>query len=167
MGAHQSSLSIREERHAKLRRGSLSLTNLFLRSIATLGILYGALTLLLITAVEAGYLDAFSAVLVGVGTSLLQFVLAPWVLDLSLRFFYSLSWVEKESLPEHLAQFTQRICDEHHISFPSFGIINDGAPQAFTYGHHPSNARIVISRGLLELLSPDEAEAVVAGTWLL
>ena len=46
--------------------------------------------------------------------------------------------------------------------FPSFGIIDDGAPQAFTYGHRPNNARIVISRGLLEILDEDEAEAVVA-----
>jgi Zn-dependent protease with chaperone function len=162
MGAHQSSLSAREERHAKLRGGSLSLANLFLRSLVTLGILYGALTLLLIITVEAGYLDALSALIVGIGTCLFQFVFGPWILDLSLRFFYALSWVEKESLPEHLAQFTQRICDDHGISFPSFGIINDGAPQAFTYGHHPSNARIVISRGLLELLSPEESEAVIA-----
>jgi heat shock protein HtpX len=42
------------------------------------------------------------------------------------------------------------------------GIIHDGAPNAFTYGHHPSNARIVITRGLLDLLDEDEVEAVVA-----
>jgi Zn-dependent protease with chaperone function len=45
---------------------------------------------------------------------------------------------------------------------PRFGIIDDGAPQAFTYGHTPNNARIVISRGTLELLDPREVEAVVA-----
>ncbi|MCH7555253.1 MAG: M48 family metalloprotease, partial [Proteobacteria bacterium] len=41
-------------------------------------------------------------------------------------------------------------------------MIDDGAPQAFTYGHTPNNARIVLSRGIFELLEPEEAEAVVA-----
>jgi Zn-dependent protease with chaperone function len=149
-------------RHAELRLGTRSLTNLFLRSMITLGILYGALTLLLISAVEAGLLSAFSALIVGILSSVFHFIVGPWILDLSLRFLYSLTWVEKSALPEHLATFVQRVCDDKGISFPSFGIINDGAPQAFTYGHFPSNARIVVSRGLLDLLSPEEREAVVA-----
>jgi hypothetical protein len=45
---------------------------------------------------------------------------------------------------------------------PSFGIIDDGGPQAFTYGRAPNDARVVISRGVLELLDPAEVEAVVA-----
>ena len=48
------------------------------------------------------------------------------------------------------------------MRFPWVGIIRDGAPQAFTYGHHPGNARVVISRGLMELLTDEEVEAVVA-----
>src|SRR5205807_3933547 len=62
----------------------------------------------------------------------------------------------------HLEKFVRRVCAEHRMRFPWFGIIDDGAPQAFTYGHHPSNARVVISRGLFELLTPEEVEAVVA-----
>jgi Zn-dependent protease with chaperone function len=42
------------------------------------------------------------------------------------------------------------------------GVIDDGAPNAFTYGHTPNNARIVITRGLFELLEERELEAVVA-----
>src|SRR6202035_3263458 len=64
--------------------------------------------------------------------------------------------------PEHLESFVRRVCDDNHMRFPSFGIIDDGAPQAFTYGHHPSNARVVISRGTMNLLAPEELEAVVA-----
>src|SRR6185436_6650498 len=69
---------------------------------------------------------------------------------------------EPDQLPQHLEDFVQRVCGENRMKFPWFGIIEDGAPQAFTYGHHPSNARVVISRGLMELLSPEELEAVVA-----
>lgn len=158
----KSALNPSRVRHAQLRRGSRSLADLFLRSIITLGILYGVLTLLLITAVEAGILNASSALVVGIFSAAIHFIVGPWILDLSLRFLYSLTWVEKSALPEHLATFVQGVCDDKRIAFPSFGIINDGAPQAFTYGHFPSNARVVVSRGLLELLSPEEREAVVA-----
>lgn len=48
------------------------------------------------------------------------------------------------------------------MRFPYFCVIDDGAPQAFTYGHSPRNARIVISKGTMTLLTPDELEAVVA-----
>ena len=45
---------------------------------------------------------------------------------------------------------------------PWFGLIHDGAPNAFTYGHHPNNMRIVITQGILDLLEPAEVEGVVA-----
>ena len=48
------------------------------------------------------------------------------------------------------------------MKVPSFGLIHDGAPNAFTYGHHPSNMRIVITQGILDLLEPEEVEGVVA-----
>ena len=35
------------------------------------------------------------------------------------------------------------------------------APNAFTYGHTPNNARIVITKGLFELLDDDELNSVV------
>ena len=47
------------------------------------------------------------------------------------------------------------------MNFPSVALIHDGAPTAFTYGHHPNNARVAISRGLIDLLAADELEAVV------
>ncbi len=149
-------------RHQALAGGLRPLPNLFVRSVSLLVLLYGILTLLLITAVECGFLSALSALLGGVIAVLVQFVFGPWILDLSLRFLYRIEWVNPNSLPAHVRAITQRICDEHKIQFPSFGIIDDGAPQAFTYGHYPSNARIVVSRGIFELLTPDEVDAVVA-----
>jgi Zn-dependent protease with chaperone function len=45
---------------------------------------------------------------------------------------------------------------------PRFGLIHDGAPNAFTYGHHPNNMRIVFTQGILDLLEPAEVEGVIA-----
>lgn len=150
------------KRHRELAAGARVLPNLLVRSLMMLGILYGSLTLLLITAVECGIVSATGGILFGLTFVVFQFIFAPWILDLTLRFLYTARWVQKSELPEHLQAFVQRVCDEENIRFPSFAIIDDGAPQAYTYGHYPNNARIVISRGTLSLLSADESEAVVA-----
>lgn len=140
----------------------LSLPNLFLRSFWTIGGLYAAMTLLLITAVEFADLHADVAVAIGVGVAILQFLISPWIMDLTLRFLYRIEWVTPDELPPHLRDFVARLCRDLGMRHPEFGIIDDGAPNAFTYGHHPGNARIVITRGILDLLEPNEVEAVVA-----
>ncbi len=142
--------------------GMLALPNLFLRSFLLLVLLYGMVGLVLITLVEFGQLNATVALVLGLVIVALQFLLGPWIMDLTLNWFYRFSWVKPDQLPEHLREFVQRVCDENKMKFPSFGIIHDGAPQAFTYGHHPGNARVVLSEGIFNLLEPAEVEAVVA-----
>ncbi len=149
------------DRHRRLAAGALALPNLFLRSAVTLTVLYGMLGAVLIAIVYAGYLTPTLAVGLGVGVIVLQFVFGPWIMDFVLRWVRSLEWVGPDRLPPHLREFVQRVCDEHGMRFPSFGLIHDGAPEAFTYGHHPGNARVVISTGLMNLLTPAELEAVV------
>jgi Zn-dependent protease with chaperone function/Zn-finger nucleic acid-binding protein len=149
-------------RPAPSRPGLLPLPNLFLRSTVTLAGLYALLGAILIAAVEFAGLDVGVAVGVGVSIVVVQFLIGPFLMDLSLRWLYRMHWVSSAELPEHLRRFVARVCGEKGMKFPRFGIIDDGAPQAFTYGHTPNNARLVISRGILELLEPEEAEAVVA-----
>ncbi|MFM7151458.1 MAG: M48 family metalloprotease, partial [Gemmataceae bacterium] len=151
-----------EFRHQALASGLAALPNLFVRSAFTLTFLYGILSLVLITIVQLGYLTPNLALLIGVGFALVQFAIGPWIMDLMLRWLYTMKWVEPQELPSHLQGFVAKVCERHRMRFPSFGVIDDGAPQAFTYGHHPSNARVVISRGLMEILTPDELEGVVA-----
>lgn len=144
------------------RPGLLPLPSLFLRSAMTLVGLYALLGAVLIAAVEFGGVDLEWAVGLGIGILLLQFLLGPFFMDLSLKWMYQLSWVSPAELPPHLTKFVQKVCGDKGIEFPRFGVIDDGAPQAFTYGVTPNNARVVISRGILELLEPQEVEAVVA-----
>jgi Zn-dependent protease with chaperone function/Zn-finger nucleic acid-binding protein len=155
----------REKARERLRdvaAGLLALPNLFLRSVFLLAMLWGILTLVLITLVEFANLDPLLALVIGVGVAAVQFALGPWIMDMSLSWVYSFRWVYPHQLPEYLRQFVERVCAEHKMKFPRFGILRDGAPQAFTYGHHPGNARVVISEGILQLLEPEEVEAVVA-----
>ncbi len=156
----------RDERaHDRLRdlsSGMLPLPNLFLRSASVVILLYGLLGLVLITLAQLHILPASVAVGIGVGIILLQFVLGPWLMDLALRWIYKFSWVSVDQLPGHLRDFVVRVAGEQNMKVPSFGLIHDGAPNAFTYGHHPNNMRIVITQGILDLLEPEEVEGVVA-----
>ena len=142
-------------------RALTRLPNLALRSTVTLVSLYGLLTLVLLVVVEYGYLGRGIALAIGFGFAGLQFLLSPYLLDWGLKWFYSLTWVDPILLPPHLKDFIDRVTRQEHMKFPRVGIIDDGAPNAFTYGHVPNNARVVLTRGILELLDPDEVEAVV------
>jgi Zn-dependent protease with chaperone function/Zn-finger nucleic acid-binding protein len=156
----------RDERaHDRIRdlsSGLLPLPNLFIRSAGVLFLLYGILGLVLIALAELRLVTAGVAVAIGVGIIVLQFVFGPWLMDLALRWIYRFSWVTVDQLPEHLREFVTRVAAEQDMRVPWFGLIHDGAPNAFTYGHHPNNMRIVITQGILDLLEPEEVEGVVA-----
>ena len=42
------------------------------------------------------------------------------------------------------------------MKYPKIGYIDDGAPNAFTYGRTKNDARIVLTRGIFELLTEEE-----------
>jgi Zn-dependent protease with chaperone function len=149
-------------RHAAVAAGLMPLPNLALRAGLTLLLLYGLLGLLLVTISLTGLITPVLALGLGVVIALVQYLVGPWILGATLSWLYRFRWVEPGELPEHLRLFVADVCGREGMRLPRFGIIDDGAPQAFTYGHGPGNARVVISRGVLELLDPAEVEAVVA-----
>jgi Zn-dependent protease with chaperone function len=55
-----------------------------------------------------------------------------------------------------------RRCRDAGVPLVKLGIVDDGTPNAFTFGHTPSDARMWLTRGLLERLDDDELDAVVA-----
>jgi len=140
----------------------IHLPNLGLTSGMTLFLLYGLLSLILVTLVNLDYLEPIIALIIGVGIALVQFLISPFLMDLVLRFLYNVRWKSLERLPEHLQTFLKDISPKYNIRVPRFGIIYDGSPNAFTYGHIPNDARIVITSGLIDLLGEEELEAVVA-----
>src|SRR5262249_7563544 len=151
-----------ENRLAGIGAGLLALPNLLVRSIFTIGLLYGLLALILISAVQFGGMDPTLMLVIGVVIVVIHYLIGPWIMDLSLRWLYKFSWLTRDPVPAHLRSFVERVCASNKMKFPRFGLIHDGAPTAFTYGHTPNDARVVISQGILDLLEPDEVEAVVA-----
>lgn len=132
--------------------------NLMLRSVLVLALLFGVL--FAVGMVVITYLDAplWVAVVFAIGIILLQYLLGPWILQL----IYRIEWRELAEMDPQLSQFVERVCREKHIPVPRFGHILDGNPNAFTFGHYPGDARLVLTSGLLERLDEAEVQAVVA-----
>ncbi|HLI55623.1 MAG TPA: M48 family metalloprotease, partial [Actinomycetota bacterium] len=61
-----------------------------------------------------------------------------------------------------LGAIVARRCREAGIPLVRLGIVNDGMPNAFTFGHVQADARVWVTRGLLDRLDERELDAVVA-----
>ena len=129
-------------------------------SIITFAVLYGLLAIILVAvcfAVEAPLWISFAVVIVVI---IVQFLIAPWLTDIMQKWFYKTKF--DAQIPPYLERFIRETCEANNVKYPKIGIIEDGAPNAFTYGRTKSDARIVLTRGLFEILDEREIEAVVA-----
>ena len=134
--------------------------SLFGVSMITIASLYGLLAglVILITIIAGG--EVLYAILGSIIVLIIQFLISPWLTDLSMRWFYKAKF-DKE-IPEFLQKFIAEECQKHNIKYPKIGIIDDGSPNAFTYGRTRKDARIIITRGIFELLDEEEIKAVIA-----
>ena len=128
-------------------------------SIFTITLLYGLLSAILILAVMIAGGNVLYAIIGSIIIILIQFLISPWLTDLSMRLFYKAKF--NYELPEYLKSFIEDICQKNNIKYPKIGMIEDGAPNAFTYGRTKRDARIILTKGLFDLLSEDEVKAVV------
>ena len=144
-------------------RGALTaLPNLALGSLFVLSGLYFMLFVIFVAASLYAGIGIHLAALAAIVFIFFQYLISPPLMDFMLRLIQSLQWVKKEDLPPAMAAFIETVCKRHEMPFPRVGIIRDGAPNAFTYGHTPRNARVVVTEGLLNILDEDEVNAVVA-----
>jgi len=95
---------------------------------------------------------AFPVVLIGV-----QFLIAPAMIEWVL----SIDWDEDE-LPAAHREFIERLCAERGLPKPRIGVIHSATPNAFCFGRVRSDARVVVTDGLLSVLSEEEIQAVLA-----
>ena len=103
-------------------------------------------------------------VIIGIAISavilLIQFLISPFMTDLSMKWFYKAKF--NYEVPEYLKNFIDEVCKANNMKYPRIGYIDDGAPNAFTYGHTKNDARVVLTRGIFELLTEEEVKTVVA-----
>jgi heat shock protein HtpX len=132
--------------------------NLFFRSLMALALLFGLLFAVGMAVVFYFDLPLGFAILFALGAVFLQYLLGPWIIEL----IYKIQWKEMKAVDPSLGQFVENIFAAKGIPLPRFGVIEDGNPNAFTFGHYPSDARLVVTSGLLGKLNQGEVQAVVA-----
>lgn len=86
----------------------------------------------------------------------IQYLVGPWLIELFLDIDYG------AELPARNRQFVEKLCLERGLKIPRIGIIHSGTPNAFSFGRVPRDARVVVTSGLLSILTPEEANAVLA-----
>ena len=134
--------------------------NLMGISLLTISGLYFLLAAIIILATLVTGIPVIFGIGVSIVILIIQFLISPFITDLSMRWFYRVKW--NYELPEYLKEFIHSVCEKNKMKDPRIGFIDDGAPNAFTYGHTKNDARVVITRGILELLTEEEVKAVVA-----
>src|SRR5215469_16278736 len=95
---------------------------------------------------------AFVLVIVGV-----QYLLSPWIIE----WCFDITWYE-DDIPARLRLYIEQLCRQRGMPVQRMGIIESGTPNAFAFGRVRRDARIVVTRGLLDLLTPEEVNAVLA-----
>jgi heat shock protein HtpX len=89
----------------------------------------------------------------------IQYLIAPWIIQLIL----DIRWDDEGAeLPVRNREFIEKLCAERGLKVPRIGIIESGTPNAFSFGRLRSDARVVVTSGLLKILTPEEANAVLA-----
>ena len=133
---------------------------IFSISLLTLTGLFGMLVAVLVLIFWLADVPVIYALVGGIIGLILQFLLSPWLTDLNMRWIYKAKF--DAQLPDYLDRFIADVCQQNNMKLPRIGFIDDGAPNAFTYGHTKNNARVILTRGIFELLSEEEVKAVVA-----
>ena len=91
---------------------------------------------------------------------LFQYGISPLI----VRWIYRIDWIPYEkfaSMYPHLGNVIDKVVEVQDIKTPTVGIIDDGNPNAFTFGWTKNSARLVITRGILDHLNKNEQSAVV------
>jgi len=116
----------------------LKLPSLFLASGGVLAFVYLIFLVLLlplgmILFAVAG-LHPFWVFALVLAVFMLDWLVAPVMLDAVLASVFSCRWVTAAELPGQLGSFVASLAQDKQIRLPRIGIMDDGAPNAFTYG---------------------------------
>ena len=133
--------------------------NLLGVSLLTITGLYVLLSAIIILVTIVTGFPPIYGIIASIIILIIQFLISPFMTDLSMKWFYKAKFGYE--IPEYLNSFIDEVCKKENMKKPRIGFIDDGAPNAFTYGHTKNDARIIITRGILELLTEEEVKAVV------
>lgn len=100
-------------------------------------------------------------VVFAVGLLLLQFAFNPLLIQWLVPATVIANDGERYLTDHNVGEIVARRCRDAGVPLVKLGIVDDGMPNAFTFGHTPGDARMWLTRGLIERLDEDELDAVV------
>jgi hypothetical protein len=106
-------------------------------SMLVLGWLFLLLFVVGAATVAVAGLSAWWSFAMALALLLVQYLIGPWMVELVFRIRFT-QW---DVLDPRVARFVGETCAAHGIRPPRLGIIEDGNPSAFTYGHRPPRLR--------------------------
>lgn len=127
--------------------------------------LFGLVGLLIAAGFAAvGFLGAplWFPVVLAIGMMLVQFAVNPLVIQWLVPAVPVSHDGERYDTDHPVGEIVARRCREAGVPLVRLGIVDDGNPNAFTFGRTPRSARMWVTRGLLERLDERELDAVIS-----
>ena len=103
-----------------------------------------------------GITNFYFYLVVSVGMMFLQYLIGPKMVEWSMRVRY----VEESEAPD-LHRMVAELARQAGIPKPRVGISQLQIPNAFAFGRGPSDGRMCVTSGVLQLLDKDELRAVI------
>lgn len=94
---------------------------------------------------------------IGIFMGFIQWYIGP----LMLKWTTNMRPLEPGEMP-WLEETVQEICIKNRVKIPKIMIANIGAPNAFVFGRTNNSATLTVTQGLLNSLTQEEVEAVIA-----
>lgn len=92
----------------------------------------------------------------------LQYAVSPYLVQWLVP-AHAVPWTaDGYDIAHPVGEVLARRCAEAGVAPVRLAVVDDGTPNAFTFGHTRRNARIYVTRGLLERLDDRELDAVVS-----
>lgn len=102
-----------------------------------------------------------AGMLIAFGLAVVMNVGSYWFSDKIVLRAVKARVIDREDAPD-LYDMTERLAQRAGLPMPKLAIVPDPSPNAFATGRNPQNAVVAVNEGLLNLLSWDEVEGVVA-----
>jgi heat shock protein HtpX len=94
--------------------------------------------------------------LAAIGLIFVQYMIGPKIVEWSMKVHY----VTEKDEPE-LYKMVSEIAEKANLKMPKVGISELQMPNAFAFGRWKGDARVCVTRGIMNLLSDDEMKAVL------
>lgn len=127
-----------------------------LKTVALLGLLSG-----LLIAISYWIIGGSTGVIAGIAIAAFTNLMSWYQSDKIALAAYRAQPISLNQAPG-LYQMIQRLCDRANLPMPDIFIVPTQAANAFATGRDPEHAAVAVTEGMINLLSEDELEAVLA-----